>query len=143
MFTESFLTDAKKEVSIGGVVGDGKVPTNPVSDCRDPVEPGNTLEPRQSGSICDGGRNTASPLLFRGRIRCYIAAGSCIIGHESEPYDPDRTSRMTDQITTEAWATAPLSQADLTLTRKERSKVEIRRLKQAYQYDRQPQIPKT
>ena len=30
VFTESFLTDAKKEVSIGGVVGDRKVPTNPV-----------------------------------------------------------------------------------------------------------------
>ena len=42
--TESFFTDAKKEVSIGGVEGDRKVPTNPVSDCRDPVEPGNTLE---------------------------------------------------------------------------------------------------
>ena len=63
--TESLLTDAKKEVSIGGVDGDRKVPTNPVSDCRDPVEPGNTLEPRQSGSICDEGRNTASPLIFQ------------------------------------------------------------------------------
>ena len=126
------------------------MPTNSVSDCEDPVEPGNTLKPRKSGSVCEGGRNTAPPLRFsiqwtrgalyqlyckyQGRIRCYIAAGSCIIGHESEPYDPDGTSRMTDQITTEAWTTAPLSQADLSFdTRKERSEVEIRRLKQAYQ----------
>ena len=52
-----------------------------------------------------------------------------LLVNESEPYDPDGTSRMTDQMTTEAWATAPLSQADLSFdTRKEQSEVEARKL---------------
>ena len=44
---------------------------------------------------------------------------AAISGHESEPYDPDGTSRVTDQMIAEA-ATEPLSQVDLSITRKER-----------------------
>ena len=49
-------------------------------------------------------------------------------GHEGEPYYPDGTSWMTDKMIADAWKTEPLSQVDLSLTRKERSEVEVRKL---------------
>ena len=51
---------------------------------------------------------------------------AALSGHKSEPYDPNGTSRMTDQMIAEAWATEPLSQVDLSFdVKKERSKVEV------------------